>query len=45
MAGVARENVSRTLTDLKRRGLISQSTSYYFINDTRRLLRETDDLV
>ena len=44
MAGVARENVSRTLTELKRRGLISQSTSYYFINDTRKLLRETEDL-
>src|SRR5437899_4008477 len=33
MAGVARENVSRTLTELKRRGVISQSSSYYFIND------------
>ena len=44
MAGVARENVSRTLTELKRRGLISQSTSYYFINDKRKLLRETEDL-
>ena len=44
MAGVARENVSRTLTDLKRRGLISQSSSYYFINDKRKLLGETEDL-
>jgi len=43
MAGVARENVSRTLTELKRRGLISQSSSYYFINDKRKLLRETED--
>jgi CRP/FNR family cyclic AMP-dependent transcriptional regulator len=44
MAGVARENVSRTLTELKRRGLISQSSSYYSINDQRKLLRETEDL-
>jgi CRP/FNR family transcriptional regulator, cyclic AMP receptor protein len=45
MAGVARENVSRTLTELKRRGLIGQSSSYYFINDKRKLLRETEDIV
>jgi CRP/FNR family transcriptional regulator, cyclic AMP receptor protein len=44
MAGVARENVSRTLTELKRRGLISQSSSYYSINDKQRLLRATEDL-
>src|SRR5438876_2459616 len=44
MAGVARENVSRTLTEVRRRGVISQSASYYFINDTRKLLRETEDL-
>ena len=44
MAGVARENVSRTLTELKRRGLISQSSSYFFINDKRKLLRETEDI-
>jgi CRP/FNR family cyclic AMP-dependent transcriptional regulator len=44
MAGVARENVSRTLTELKRLGLISQSSSYYFITDKRKLLRETEDL-
>ena len=45
MAGVARENVSRTLTELKRRGLIGQSSSYYSINDKRKLLRETEDIV
>ncbi len=44
MAGVARENVSRTLSELKRRGLIGQSSSYYFINDRRKLLRETEDI-
>jgi len=44
MAGVARENVSRTLTELKRRGLINQSSGHYFINDQRKLLRETEDL-
>ena len=45
MAGVARENVSRTLAELKRRGLIGQSSSYYFINDKRKLLREAKDIV
>jgi CRP/FNR family cyclic AMP-dependent transcriptional regulator len=45
MAGVARENVSRTLTELKRRGLIGQSSSYYSINDKPKLLRETEDIV
>src|SRR6266446_10155131 len=44
MAGVARENVSRTLSELKRRGVISQSSSYYFINDEQKLLREIEDL-
>jgi CRP/FNR family transcriptional regulator, cyclic AMP receptor protein len=43
MAGVARENVSRTLSEWKRRGLVGQSSSYYFINDQRKLLRETKD--
>jgi hypothetical protein len=42
-AGVARESASRTLTELKRRGF--QSTSHYFINDKRTLLRETEDIV
>ena len=43
MAGVARENVSRTLTEWKKRGLIGQSSSYYFIKDKKKLLRETED--
>jgi len=43
MAGVARENVSRTLTEWKRRGMIGQSSSYYFINDKTRLARETEE--
>ena len=43
MAGVARENVSRTLTEWKRRGLIGQSSQYYFINDKTRLARETEE--
>jgi CRP/FNR family transcriptional regulator, cyclic AMP receptor protein len=45
MAGVARENVSRSLTELKRRGLIGQSSGYYFINDKQKFLRETEDIV
>ena len=43
MAGVARENVSRTLTEWKKRGLIGQSSSYYYINDKTRLARETEE--
>ena len=44
MAGIARENVSRTLTELKRRNLIGQSSGYYFINDKQKLLRVTEDM-
>src|SRR5215218_8939703 len=38
MAGVARENVSRTLTEWKRHGLIGQLSSYYYINHRDRSL-------
>ena len=40
MAGVARENVSRCMTDLKRRGLIGKSADHYFIEDKPKLLQE-----
>jgi hypothetical protein len=30
---------------VKRRGLIGQSSSCYFINDKRKLLREIEDIV
>ena len=45
MAGAARENVSRTPTELKRRNLICQSSGYYFINDKQKLLRVTEDIL
>jgi CRP/FNR family transcriptional regulator, cyclic AMP receptor protein len=39
MAGVARENVSRALSDWKRRGLVTRSSGLYCINDIRTLKR------
>jgi hypothetical protein len=33
MAGVARENVSRALSDWKRRGLLTRSSGFYSLND------------
>jgi CRP/FNR family cyclic AMP-dependent transcriptional regulator len=43
MAGVARENVSRTLSDWKRRGLLTYSSGFYCVNDMRRLKRYAAD--
>ena len=42
MAGVARENVSRTLSEWRRRELVTQSSNYYCINDTTALAREME---
>jgi len=42
MAGVARENVSRTLSEWRRRKLVTQSSQYYCLNDTAALAREID---
>ena len=42
MAGVARENVSRTLSEWRRRDLVGRSASYYCINDARALAREME---
>jgi CRP-like cAMP-binding protein len=42
MAGVARENVSRTLSDWRRRHLVGRSENYYCINDARALAREME---
>ena len=36
------QNVSRTMSEWKRQGLIGQSSSYYFINDRKKLLSETE---
>src|SRR5262245_51551145 len=42
MAGVARENVSRTLSEWRRRELVTQSSNYYCINDAKALAREME---
>jgi CRP/FNR family cyclic AMP-dependent transcriptional regulator len=42
MAGVARENVSRTLSEWRRRELVTQSANYYCINDAKALAREME---
>jgi CRP/FNR family transcriptional regulator, cyclic AMP receptor protein len=39
MAGVARENVSRVLSDWKRRNLVTRSSGYYCLNDLTTLKR------
>src|SRR5438034_2057433 len=39
MAGVARENVSRALSDWKRRGLVTRSSGFYCLNDVTTLKR------
>jgi CRP/FNR family cyclic AMP-dependent transcriptional regulator len=40
MAGVARENVSRVMSEWRRRNLITGSTRYYCLNDIAALTRE-----
>ena len=40
MAGVARENVSRVLSNLKKRGVIEQRLQSYVLKDIRALERE-----
>jgi len=44
MAGVARENVSRTMSDWRKRNIVTRSTSstHYCINDPVALARETE---
>ena len=39
MAGVARENISRSLSDWKRGGLVTRSSGFYCLNDTTTLKR------
>jgi hypothetical protein len=43
MAGVARENVSRTLSDWRRRGLLTRSSGFYCVNDITMLKRHAED--
>ena len=37
MAGVARENVSRTMSEWRKRGIVARSSNHYCINDRRAL--------
>jgi CRP/FNR family transcriptional regulator, cyclic AMP receptor protein len=39
MAGVARENVSRVLSDWKRHDLVTRSSGFYYLNDVTTLQR------
>jgi CRP/FNR family transcriptional regulator, cyclic AMP receptor protein len=42
MAGVARENVSRTMSEWRKRGIVARSSSYYCINDRRALAQDME---
>jgi CRP/FNR family transcriptional regulator len=42
MAGVARENISRALSDWKRRKLVTRSNGYYCLHDIATLQRTAD---
>jgi len=42
MAGVARENVSRTMSDWRKRDIVTRSADYYCISDPAALAREMD---
>ncbi len=42
MAGVARENVSRVISDWKRRKVITRSSGYYCLSDPMALKRSVD---
>ncbi len=42
MAGVARENVSRTMSDWRKRDIVTRSSDYYCINDPKALAHEME---
>ena len=42
MAGVARENVSRTMSEWRKRGIVTRSSNYYCINDPNALAQDMD---
>jgi len=42
MAGVARENVSRTLSEWRKRNIVTRSTHYYCINNPRALTKDME---
>ena len=41
MAGVARENISRTMSEWRKRNIVTRSSDYYCINDPTALAQET----
>ena len=42
MAGVARENVSRTMTEWRKREVVTRSSNYYCINDPKALAHDME---
>jgi len=42
MAGVARENVNRTLSEWRKRDIVTRSSNYYCINDPKALARDME---
>jgi CRP-like cAMP-binding protein len=42
MAGVARENVSRTMSEWRKREIVTRSSNYYCINDPNALAQDMD---
>jgi CRP/FNR family transcriptional regulator, cyclic AMP receptor protein len=42
MAGVARENVSRTMSEWRKRDIITRSSHYYCINDPKALAQDVE---
>ena len=40
MAGVARENVSRTMSEWRKQNIVTYSSNYYCINDSKALAQE-----
>ena len=42
MAGVARENVSRTMSDWRKRDIVTRLSDYYCINDPGALAQEME---
>ena len=42
MAGVARENVSRTMSEWRTRDIVTRSSNYYCINDPKMLAQEME---
>jgi CRP/FNR family transcriptional regulator len=42
MAGVARENVSRTMSEWRKRDIVTRSSDYYSINDPKALAQEME---